>query len=102
MDAAEAGDASLKHSSCIWVTGWFQAGFQKCLDDDDALSSFYGISFFWGAWGFCCQRVVSLAVISWRGGGRFIDPVEVAFQRRPGHIFIYCGNELMISNHLTR
>ena len=52
VDAAEtgnAGDASLKHSSRGWVTGWFQAGFQMCLDDDDALSSFYGVSFFLGA-----------------------------------------------------
>ena len=38
--------------------------------------------------GFCCRRVVFLAVISWRGGGRFRDPVEVAFQRRSGHAFI--------------
>ena len=46
VDAAEAGDASLKHSSSIWVTGWFQARFQMHLDDDDALSSSYGASFF--------------------------------------------------------
>ena len=54
VDAAEAGeaeDASLKHSSHIWVTGWFQAGVQMCLDADDARSSFYGVSFFWGACG---------------------------------------------------
>ena len=25
-EAGEAGDASLKHSSCIWVAGWLQAG----------------------------------------------------------------------------
>ena len=24
-EAGEAGDASLKHSSSIWVAGWFQA-----------------------------------------------------------------------------
>ena len=54
VDAAEAGeavDATLKHSSRIWVTGWFQAGFQMCLDDDDALSTFYEVSFFWEACG---------------------------------------------------
>ena len=36
--------------------------------------------------GFCCRRVVFLAVISWRGGGRVKDPVEAAFQGRSGHI----------------
>ena len=35
--------------------------------------------------GFCCSRVVSLAVISRRGGGRVRDPVEAAFQGRSGH-----------------
>ena len=50
-EAGEAGDASLKHSSCIWVTGRFQACFQMCLDDDDAISSSYRVSFFWGACG---------------------------------------------------
>ena len=52
MDAAEAGeagDASLKHSSSIWVLGWFQESFQMRLDDDNVLSSSYGASFFWGA-----------------------------------------------------
>ena len=29
--------------------------------------------------GFCCRRVVFLAVISGRGGGRVRDPVEAAF-----------------------
>ena len=54
VDVAEAGeawDASLKHSSRGWVTGWFQAGFQMCLNDGDALSSFYGALFFSGACG---------------------------------------------------
>ena len=49
MDAAEAGeagDASLKHSSSIWVAGWCQARFQMRLDDDDAPSSSYRASFF--------------------------------------------------------
>ena len=49
--AGKAGDASLKHSSWGWVTGWFQAGFQMCLENDDALSSLYGVSFFLGACG---------------------------------------------------
>ena len=59
MDAAEAGeagDASLKHSSSIWVTGWFQAHFQMRLDDDDVLSFSYGASFFWGACGVQLQE----------------------------------------------
>ena len=34
-EAEEAGDASLKHSSSIWVAGWFQACFQMRPDDDD-------------------------------------------------------------------
>ena len=44
-EAGEAGDASLKHSSCIWVAGWFQARFQLCPDDDDAPSSSCRVSF---------------------------------------------------------
>ena len=44
-DAGEAGDASLGYSSCIWVAGWFQAHFQLLSDDDDNLSSVYGVSF---------------------------------------------------------
>ena len=44
-DAREAGDASLGYSSCIWVAGWFQERFQLRLDDDDAPSSVYGVSF---------------------------------------------------------
>ena len=66
VDAAEAGkagDASLKHSSQGWVTGWFQAGFQMCLDDD-ALSSSYGVSFFGELAGFFYRREVFFAVIS--------------------------------------
>ena len=54
VDAAEAGeawDASLKHSSSIWVAGWFQARFQMRPDDDDAPSSSYGSSFFGEACG---------------------------------------------------
>ena len=27
VDAVEAGDASLRHSSSTWVAGWFQAHF---------------------------------------------------------------------------
>ena len=45
-EAGEAGDASLKHSSSIWVAGWFQARFQMRLDDEDVLSFSYGNSFF--------------------------------------------------------
>ena len=44
-EAGEAGDASLGHSSRIWVAGWFQARFQLCPDDDDAPSSSCGVSF---------------------------------------------------------
>ena len=54
VDAAgvgKAGDASLKRSLRGWVTGWFQAGFQMCLDDGDTLSSFYRVSFSLGACG---------------------------------------------------
>ena len=50
-EAREAGDASLKHSSSIWVAGWFQARFQMCTDDDDAPSSYCGASFFGEAYG---------------------------------------------------
>ena len=50
-EAGEAGDASLKHSSSIWVAGWFQARFQMRLDDDDVPSSSYGASFFGEACG---------------------------------------------------
>ena len=82
VEAGEAGDASLKHSSSIWVAGWFQARFQMRPDDDDddddAPSSACRASFFWG-------RVISLAVISWRDGGLVRDPVEVAFHGRSGH-----------------
>ena len=49
---------------------------------DDVPSSFYGVSFPWEFAGFFYQREVFLAVISWKGGGRFRDPVEIAFQRR--------------------
>ena len=48
LDAAvpeEAGDASLRYSSCIWVAGWVQSLFQLRPDDDDAPSSVYGVSF---------------------------------------------------------
>ena len=45
VGAGRVGDASLKHSSRGWVTGWFQASFQIRLDDDDVPSSFYGVSF---------------------------------------------------------
>ena len=45
-EAGEAGDASLKHSSSIWVAGWFQARFQMRPDDDDAPTSSCGASFF--------------------------------------------------------
>ena len=45
VGARRSGDASLGYSSRGWVTGWFQAGFQLCLDvdDDDALSVSCGI-----------------------------------------------------------
>ena len=46
-ETVEAGDASLGYSSDIWVAGWFQARFQMRLDVDDALSSFFGVLFFW-------------------------------------------------------
>ena len=50
MDAAEAGeagDASLRYSSDLWVAGWFQAHFQWRLEAaDDALSSSFRVSFF--------------------------------------------------------
>ena len=90
MDAAgagEAGDASPGYSSSIWVAGWFQAHFQMRLDDDDALSSSFGALFFWEACGVLLGKVVFLAVISWRGGGRVRDLVETAFQGRSGHIY---------------
>ena len=44
VGTGKVGDASLKHSSRGWVTGWFQASFQMCLDADDVPSSFYGVS----------------------------------------------------------
>ena len=83
MDAVEAGDASLKHSSSIWVAGWFQAR----LDDELFFPLPTGPHFSGELGGFCCRRVVFLAVISWRGGGRVRDPVEKAFQVRSGHIY---------------
>ena len=56
VDAAEAGDASLKHSSRIWVAGWFHACFQMRPDDDDAPSSSCGVSFFGEACGVMLQE----------------------------------------------
>ena len=51
VGAGRVGNASLKHSSWGWVVGWFQAGFQMCLDVDDALSFSCGVSFTWGPCG---------------------------------------------------
>ena len=50
VGAGRSGDASLGYSSRGWATGWFQAGFQLCLDadDDDALSVSHGVPSFWG------------------------------------------------------
>ena len=47
MDAAEAGDASLRYPSDLWVAGLFQARFQWLLEAvDDAISFSFGVSFF--------------------------------------------------------
>ena len=51
VGAGRSGDASLKHSSRGWVTGWFQAGFQLCLYADGALFFSCGVSFSWGSCG---------------------------------------------------
>ena len=85
VGTGRSGDASLGYSSLGWAIGWFQAGFQLCLDadDDDALSparshlpgEFAGL--FWG-------REVLLAVISWVRRGGLVYPVKVAFQRPVG------------------
>ena len=85
VDAVEAGDASLRHSSSILVAGWFQARFQMRLDDDDALSSSYGASFFWGACGVLLQEGGFPCCDLLEGWGRVRDPVEAAFQGRSGH-----------------
>ena len=89
VDAAEAGeavDASLKHSSSIWMAGWFQARFQMRPDDDDAPSTSCGASFFREACGvllgegeFPCRDFLE-------GWGRLRDPVEAAFHGRSGHV----------------
>ena len=92
VDAAEtgeAGDASLKHSSSIWVAGWFQARFQMRPDDDDTPSSSCRASFFGEACEVLLGRVIFLAVTSWRDGGRVRDPVEAAFHGRSGHNYYY-------------
>ena len=47
---------SLKHSSGIWVAGWFQVRFHMRLDDDDALSSSFGALCYWGACGVLLQE----------------------------------------------
>ena len=88
VDAAEAGDASLKHSLRTWVTGWFQACFQMCLDNDDALSSSYGVSFFWGACGVllpegdfpCCDLLAGWG--PFQGPSRGSVPEEVGSQNK--------------------
>ena len=82
VGAGRVGDASLKHSSRGWVTGWFQVSFQMHLDADDVPSSFYGVSFSLGACGVLLAEGGFLAVISWRGGSRLRDPVQISFQRR--------------------
>ena len=63
VGAGRSGDASLGYSSWGWVTGWFQAGFQLCLDvdDDDAPCLLRGLIF-----------LGSLRCSS--GGGRFSLP----------------------------
>ena len=66
VGAGWVGNASLKHSSWGWVTGWFQASFQMRLDADDVPSSFYGVSFSLGACG----------VFLWEGGFPCHDLLE--------------------------
>ena len=66
VGTGRVGDASLKHSSWGWVTGWFQAGFQMCLDVDDVSSFFFGVSFSLGACG----------VLLWEGGFPCRDLLE--------------------------
>ena len=97
-EAGEAGDASLKHSLSIWVTGWFQARFQMRLDDD-APSSSYGASFFGEACGvlleeggFPCRDLLEGV------GGRVRDPVEAAF--RGGRVTVSKAVCLNLSNSL--
>ena len=51
MEAGEAGDASLRYSSRLWVGGLFQARFHWLLEAvDDALSFFFRASSFGVAW----------------------------------------------------
>ena len=45
--------------------------------------------------GFCCRRLVFLAVISWRGGGLVRDPVEAAFQGVT-YIYIVRGERIIL------
>ena len=54
-EAVEAEDASLGYSSDIWVASWFQASFQIRLAVDDAVSSYFGVSSFWGVCGALLQ-----------------------------------------------
>ena len=45
MEAGEAGDASLRYSSFLWVAGWFQARFHWLLEAvDDVLYFFCRVS----------------------------------------------------------
>ena len=74
VGAGKPGDASLKHSSQGWVTGWFQASFQMYLDADDVLSSFYGVSSFFGACRFLLPEGGSLCHDLLEGWGSFQGP----------------------------
>ena len=70
VEAGEAGDASLRYSSDLWVTGWFQACFQWLLEAvDDALTSFFGVSFFGVACRVQMQGDDSLCCDLWWGWG---------------------------------
>ena len=68
-EAVEAGDASLGYSSEIWVAGWFQARFQMRLAVDDALSSSFRVSSFWGVCVALLQEGGLLCRGSWEGWG---------------------------------
>ena len=84
-EAGEAGDASLKHSSRIWVAGCSRRA-SSCAQMMMMLLPLSAGSHFSGKLsGFCWGRVIFFAVISWRDGGWVRDPIEVAFHGKSGH-----------------
>ena len=68
VEAGEAGDASLRYSSHLWVGGLFEACIHWLLEAvDDDLSFFFGASSFGVAWEVEMMEDDSLCHDLWEG-----------------------------------